>query len=39
LTKLFERISEMPDIEKMDSMLVFQTVKCAPNDPVKKLLD
>jgi len=39
LTKLFERISEIPDIEKMDSMLVFQTVKCVPNDPVKNLLD
>ncbi len=38
LTKLFERIGEIPDIEKMETMLVFQTVKYAPNDPVRKLL-
>ena len=38
LTHLFERIGEIPDIEKMETMLVFQTVKYAPNDPVKKLL-
>ena len=38
LTEIFERIGEIPDVEKMETMLVFKTVKYAPNDPVRGVL-
>lgn len=38
LTRLFEKISEIQDIEKIETLLVFQTVKYAPNDPVRSIL-
>ena len=39
LTALFEKIGDIHDVEKMESMLVFETVKYAPNDPLLPLLD
>jgi len=39
LTALFDRIGELPDVEKMESLLVFKTVKYAPDDPVRQVLD
>ena len=39
LTDFFERMGELPEVEKMESLLVFQTVKNSPNDPVSLLLD
>ncbi|MCK4326856.1 MAG: Lrp/AsnC family transcriptional regulator [Candidatus Diapherotrites archaeon] len=39
LTKLFEKIVNIPDVERTESLLVFQTVKYSPNDPVHLFLD
>ncbi len=39
LTGLFEKLGELPEIEKMETMLVFQTVKYSPDDPIRPLLD
>lgn len=39
LTNLFERIGELPEVERMETLLVFQTIKYSPDDPVRPLLD
>lgn len=39
LTALFDKIGALPDIERMETLLVFKTIKYAPDSPIRQLLD